>query len=833
MGIVYRAHDLQLDRDVALKILAPGTLTDNRARARFRNEALALARLNHPNIATVHDFGTQDGVDFLVAEYISGITLNSKLGAGPVSEQEAISLGIQLSQGLEAAHEQGVVHRDLKPGNLRLATKGGLKILDFGLAKFTRQLDATTITQSVAGEQSFLGTLPYMAPEQVRGEQVDERSDIWSAGAVLYEMVTGKPPFAEQHSPQLIEHILHQSAKPPSNINPRISPGLESIILKALDKDPERRYQSARELRVDLYRLQHGVSDAGSSRPMRRQISRTYIAGATALTLAILLAIAGLRWSNRLADHGSRVLAVLPFRSVGADDDTNALGAGLTETLTAQLAQLSDRQRLQMVSTHEIEAQGIKTAEEARRELGADVVLEGSLQQAGSALRINCSLVDTRTHRQLGARSFTAVTDDIFGLQDQAVTEVANMLSMENFALGRASAHPKPETRPEAYKHYLRGLGYLQEFQKPENIQSAIAEFGVTLQLEPAYGPAYAAVGKAYWLGFQQSNRTSDWINRAMENCRKSLALSPEATESYSCLGDVYNSQGEYRKAADAFRRALALDDAQDSALRGLADAYEKLGDFSGAESAYKQAIALRPQYWAGYNSLGTFYFRQSRYAEAVKMFQHVIELTPENFQGYSNLGALLIAQGRYPESIQELQHSIGIRPTLEAYSNLGGAYFALRRFADAAQMYRQGLNLDDRDSMIWGNLADALYWTPGQRTKSDPAYRNAISRAASKLKVNPRDATLLAFLATYQAMVGERASALADLDQAIELAPTDADVRFRAAIVYNHFAEVDKTLSALEKAVSLGYPASVIRDTPDFDHLHENARVQALFGKK
>ena len=835
MGVVYRAHDLQLDRDVAVKVLPSGTLTDSDARSRFRKEALTLARLNHPNIATVHEFGTQDGIDFLVTEYIAGITLDSKLAVGPLSHQDSLNLGIQLVQGLEAAHEQGIVHRDLKPGNLRLTQKGQLKILDFGLAKLSRRVNPNTATEDLSGKGFLSGTLPYMSPEQIRGQQVDERSDIWAAGVVLYEMVTGSRPFPEKHSPQLIDDILHQPIKPPSSLNSRVAPGLESIILKALDKDPERRYQSARELRVDLNRLQPVTSGSVVQpiTPTAKTIhsKRIGIVVAAGVVLLILSALAGWGWRRRRQTNVlmPRILAVLPFRALGQDDATNALGRGLADTLTAQLAEVSDRNRLQLVSTREIEAQGIRTAEDARREFGVDLILEGSLQQAGSQLRINCSLVDATTHRQLGARSLTAASGDIFGLEDQVVTEALNILSLEVTPEKRDTLQSHPDTKPEAYQHYLRGVGYLQEYHKPENVQSAIAEFNLALQIDPNYGRAYAGTGEAYWLGFEESNHTNDWIGKAAENCRKALSIPPEIAESHSCLGEVYNSQGEYQRAVEEFKRAVALDSSRDNALRGLADAYEKLGDGTAAESTYQRAIDLRPQYWAGYNSLGAFYFRQSRYKEAEKMFQRVVELTPENFQGYSNMGAILIAQGQYAKSIQALQRSIGIRPTLEAYSNQGGAYFALRQFDEAAHMYEKGLSLDDRDSLIWGNLGDALYWTSGRRREAAAAYDKALSRAAPKLRVNPRDATLLAFVATYNAMVGNRSAALSNLQRALNLAPKDAEVRFRAALVYNQLGDTEQTLSSLEKAVAAGYPPSAIRDTPDFDHLRDNQRVRNL----
>jgi tetratricopeptide (TPR) repeat protein len=836
MGIVYRAHDLQLDRDVAIKVLPAGTLNDGSARMRFHKEALALARLNHSNIATVHEFGNQEGVDFLVTEYIPGITLNTKLLAGPLPQQEAVNLAMQLAHALEAAHEQGVVHRDLKPANLRITAKGQLKVLDFGLAKLARPLDASLPTENLGENPILSGTLPYMSPEQVRGQHVDERSDIWAAGAVLYEMVTGQRPFPERHPPQLIDDILRQPPKPPTVLNPSLAPGMEAIILKALDKDPERRYQSARELRVDLNRLLPSASgtsyELAAFRPASPRARHRAAWLALALTLVAALAWLGWRLKDRLqpAPRPPRILAILPFRTVDADKATGALGTGMTETLTAKLAQLSDRNSLQLVSTHEIQADGVKSAEQAHHEFGADLVLEGSLQQVGSRLRINCSLVDASTQRQLSARTITAAADDIFALEDQVVNEALAILAGEIPTAQRTTAHIVADTKPEAYQHYLRGIGYLQDYQKPENIQSAIAEFGQALQADPNYGRAYAGMGEAYWRGFRQSNRTNDWITLAAANCTKALALSSDTAESHSCMGDVYNERGQYQAAASEFQKAVALDKTQINALRGLADANEKLGNLPAAEDTYRQAMNLRPQYWAGYNWLGAFYFRQARYADAVRMFQRVVMLAPQNFQGYYNLGGALAIQGKYPESIQALKRSIELRPTLEAYSNLGTALFALRRFSEAAEMFQQGLKLNDyRDSLAWGNLGDALYWVPGRRGEAAAAYRKAISVATSQLQINPRDAILLAYRATYHAMVGDKTEALSDTHRALELAPKDAEVLFRAALAYNQLGDTGGCLSSLEKAISNGYPAAAIRDTPDFDHLRNNPRVQKL----
>src|SRR5579871_763168 len=257
MGIVYRAHDEQLDRDVAIKVLPPGSLTDETAHKRFRKEALSLGRLNHPNIATVHEFGSDGGTDFLVTEYIPGITLDAKLARGPLSPGEVTKLGLQLAAGLEAAHQQGIVHRDLKPGNLRLTTDGRLKILDFGLSQFMPHASTLGMTATLTQSQETTGTLPYMAPELLSGEIADPRTDLWAAGAVLYEMATGKRPFPQPNPALLINSILNEQPAMPSVLVPGITANLELVILKALEKDPARRYQSAVEMCVDLERALH------------------------------------------------------------------------------------------------------------------------------------------------------------------------------------------------------------------------------------------------------------------------------------------------------------------------------------------------------------------------------------------------------------------------------------------------------------------------------------------------------------------------------------------------------------------------------------------------
>jgi tetratricopeptide (TPR) repeat protein len=836
MGVVFRAHDEQLQRDVAVKILPHSLFSDDASRRQFRKEALAVGKLNHPNIAMAFDFGQQDGIDYLVTEYIPGLNLDEKIGQQPLSQKAVLELGIQLASGLEAAHREKVIHRDLKPGNLRLNHDEQLKILDFGLAQLAEPLDQMAETANVETGLGLSGTLPYMAPELLRTEPADERSDIWAAGAVLYEMATGKRAFPDRQPSLLIDAILHYDPVRPTLINPKVTAPLEALILKALDRDPERRYQSARELRVDLARLLAGdeivtetLRRSGLVGVANKSRNRRIALGLAAVLLAgIAAGYFVKRWWPQTTTQ-QRILAVLPIETVGQDPATSALGLGLTETLTAKLVQASDDDSIQVVSPRDLRDQKVKTAEDARREFGTDFVLESSLQRSGRTIRINCYLVDSKTHRQIAARTIEADGTDAFSLQDQVVNAALDMLPARIKSAQRKALAVRVDTQPAAYEAYVRGRGYLVEFSKPEDIDNAIAEFAQAIKIDPNYALAYAALGNTYWAGFQHFFRGNDWIAKASYNCEKSLSLNPDLVEGHVCLGNVYNGTGKYDKAVEEFQRAVKSEPSSEDGLRGLADAYTSLGNFAAAESTYKQAIALRPNYSAVYSWLGTFYFGQNRYADAAEAFLKATQLAPNNYFGYFNLGAAYVAEGHYQDAIKAFNRSIDLRPSSDAYNNLGYVYTITNRFPEAVAALEQALKLDDHDWMNWGNLGDALYWSSGRRSESALKYEKAIAIAASKLEVNPEDAFTLAYLANYSAMLGDKDTAYGYLERAVKLAPSNGDVLFRAAVVYNHFNQPDQAVAFAKRAIDAGYSRSVIRDTPDFVNLQQNPQFRAM----
>ena len=609
MGVVYRALDQQLDRDVAVKILPQLHLLSEASRRQFRREALSLARITDPNVAMAFDFGRDGGFDYLVTEYVPGVTLSAKIAGRPLPESEVLNLGKQLASGLEHAHRQGVIHRDLKPGNLRVTPDGRLKILDFGLAFLLQAENAPTATVPITESFDNAGTLPYMSPEQIKGHKPDARADVWSAGAVLYEMATGKCPFGDLTGSPLIAAILDQSPTPPRALNPKISEGLERVILRTMQKDPAERYQSAGDLRFDLNSLATGTAPVYAT-PAQ---SAKRLLWWAAVVIAVVLGVAvGEFWWKRhapittLAD--AQVMAVLPFEAVAGDAPTNALGRGLTETVTAKLVRVFGGGPLQLVSTHDLIAHEVKTSDQAKREFGTDLVLEGSLQQDGERTRINWSLVNPQTHTQIAANTITGSTGDIFGLQDRLVDDVLEKLPQAVAAGRRLALREQPETKPVAYDYYLRGRGYLEDYKVQDNLENAIASPAARSPSDENYAPAYAAMGLAYNSGYQWKNRSNDWLDKARSHCQHALALTPQLAEGHTCLGNVFVSTGRYEEAVQQFQRSLELDHNNDETLRSLANAYQKLGKAQAAEDAYRKAVSLRPNYWGVYSAFGTFY---------------------------------------------------------------------------------------------------------------------------------------------------------------------------------------------------------------------------------
>ncbi len=847
MGEVYRAEDPRLKRPVALKRMAPRLQSDPTFRQRFLREAQLASGLPQQHIAGVYDvLETRDEI-FVVMEFVEGVTLRRRL-AEPISHVDFLAIAVQCVEALVAAHARGIVHRDVKPENIMLTPAGQVKVLDFGVAKqLPRTDDAVTLdTRGMLDEASasFGGTLAYMAPEALLEKETDHRADLFSLGVVFFEALTGRHPFRAESFLATTTRILHEEPAPLRQFNPRVPAELERIVAKMLAKSPAERYVSAADLLVDLRAAQHvmtrppAIPDRIPPAPRRKRWALASALGALLVVLGIA-AIAFLPqlrqrfyWFDHAVGAAPKNLAVLPFQAIGGAAENQAFCDGITETLTAKMTQLTMGRALQVVPSRELRTRRISSAQEARKELGVSLVLEGSIHRSGSVVRVNYALVDTGMLRQLRADTITADASDPFAVQDRVADGLVRMLELELKPQERQALQTHGTQVAGANDFYLQGRGYLQNYDKPENINNAISVFNQALSLDSNYAVAYAGLGEAYWRKYEAGKETS-WLASARQACERALSLDAKLAPAHVCLGTLDNGTGEYPRAAAEFQRALETEPTSDDAYRGLGLAYERLNSLDQAERTFRQAIALRPHYWAGYSWLGAFYYRHARYGEAQEMFRQVVALAPDSLLGYSSLGAIYVQEGRYAEAIAVLAREVAIRPTARAYSNLATAYFYQRRFVDAARTYEEALKLDGRNYGLWGNLGDAYFWIPGKRANAASAYQQAIALAKEKLLVNQKDAYLLGNLALYFAMRGERTPALANLEKALRLSPGDPEVRFKSALVHNQFDETNQTLGWLEKALAAGYSSTRVRDTPNFNALQSHPRFQELLRGK
>ncbi len=707
MGEVYRAEDTKLKRTVALKRLAPALRADSLYRHRFLEEAERASRFGDAQVAAVYDVLEEKGEIFLILEYVEGQNLRQRLRQ-PLSLDEFFQIAMQCAEALVSAHGHGIVHCDIKPENIMLTTAGKIKILDFGVAKHLPRSDQSS-TVDRAG--TFAGTPAYMSPEVLLERVPDGRADIFSLGVVFYEVLTGQHPFLAGSFVATTDRIRNETPASIRIFNRSVSRDLEALVNKAMAKEPGQRYASAQELLEALREVHGDLSDAGLARVVPQRVEdrqkkkrvRLWAALFAALFLTALVYSPPkslMFWRsrpNRAIDLGGSStpvqLAVLPFAPMADDPGSKAFCNGLTETLTAKLTQLTDNYPLQVVPTSEIRTEAVTSVEQARKIFGVGLVLEGSLHSSGNQVRVTYTLVDARTNRQLHAETVDADISDAFAVEDRVVDGTLRMLGLDIKSDDRVVLAAHGTGDPSAYDQYLRGRGYMLDYHKRENIDSAISAFNRALTLDPKYAEAYAALGKAYWLEYQEEP-ASQWVEKARSACDQAVAIAPKLAEGWACLGSVSRITGEYEKAVAHFQKATALDPTSNDAFRGLAEVYQKLNRPAEAEATFRKAISLRPQYWAGYSWLGAFYYDRGRYADAANMFKEVITLAPDNFRGYSNLGGIHVAMGQYQNAIVELEKSVSHPPHWLCLSQPGDRLFFPAEFRKGSQQLRTGFEV-------------------------------------------------------------------------------------------------------------------------------------------
>jgi serine/threonine-protein kinase len=859
MGVVYRAVDTRLDREVAIKVLAPEAMGHPERKRRFIQEARTASALNHPNIITIYDIGAAEAagrtLDFIAMEYVKGRTLYETIGPQGLPLTEALRYGIQVASALEAAHAVGIIHRDLKPANIMVTAQGLVKVLDFGVAKLSEpeEPDPNAPTQTLhrpprTTEGTVVGTVAYMSPEQAEGKRVDVRSDLFSFGSMFYEMLTGQRAFQGDSRLSIMASILRDEPGPGGELSGVVPLEVEPILARCLRKDPERRFQSAADLKVVLQELwdlkvaervlptatTHRIAPAGLTRK-KRALPRKPLAAVGAAALLLVLAAAAWVWRDRFVVRlpERKHIAVLPFQTTGGEPAHQAFADGLVEMLAGKLAQLERfHKSLSVVGASEVRREGATRAPEARRAFGVNLVIQGRVERPAGEVRVMVSVVEAPGGRVLGSRMVRAPQDQLPALPDALVRAAARLLQLDLTPEALQALSAGYTSRAGAYDLYLQALGTLQRYDRAGNIDHAIALFSKAAEQDPNYALAYAGLGEAYWRQYSRT-REPRYLEQARSAGRRALQLDDRLSQAFVNIAMTYEAVGQHDAAVQELERALRIDPGHAAAYRELATVYLAAGRPAEAEATYRRALQLRPGDWLGHTMLGLFYLRQSRYAEAETPFQRAVELTPDNAVTHRNLGGLYYLMGRYDLAAQSLERSVAIQPLATSYSNLGVIHYALGRYRQSVAMHEKALELAEKNSrndyLLLGNLADAYRWTPELADQAPATYRRAVEAAERHLAVNPDDPKILSTVAVYRAKLAENRPAVAAVERARRLAPSDAAVAFRAAVVYELANQRPRALTALQSAVTAGYSLDEIRRDPELAQLRRDPRFEGL----
>jgi len=679
MGVVYRARDLHLDRDVALKVLPSDALADPAARKRFRREAQVLSQLQHPHINVVHDFDVQDGVEFLVMELVPGETLDRRLAAGALPEGEVVHLGLQIAAALGAAHEASVLHRDLKPGNVMVTPQGEAKVLDFGLAK--RLPGGAALTTTLTQPQELTGTLAYMAPEQLLGEELDARTDLYALGVVLFEMATGRRPY-EADVFALVNAILNEGPPAPRQLRPQLSEQLEAVILKCLARDKADRYPSARALIEDL---RAGAPVALAPRRRALALGAGGVVALLAVGLVVALNVGGIR-ARLTGDRPIRSLAVLPLANLSRDPEQEYFADGMTDQLITDLSQV---EALRVISRSAVMdyKQAKKPLRQIARELKVDVLVEGSVVQANQRVRISAQLVSAETAQNMWADSFEGDLKDVLALQKNVARSIVEKIRAKIRPDERkrlASARP---VNPEAYQAYLKGR-YAWNKYTEEGFRQALALFERAIEIDPTYAPAHAGLGDA-WYGLSNIYvAPNDAMPRVRAAALRALELDESVAEAHATLGTVKAVYDwDWAGAEREYRRSLELRPNDALTRFYLGHLLAAVGRFDESIEETERAMALDPiSPWLG-AAQGWHLYLAHRFPEAERRLRKVIELNPEHYLAYAFLGITLSMQGDNAGAITALEKATSMDPNPDGLAQLGYAYARAGRTREARRI--------------------------------------------------------------------------------------------------------------------------------------------------